>query len=562
MPDMSNRSPDILSAVAPLASWPAPARHALCMFLIALLLASGTGIVYFTGGTIYAYPYLMLVPVILGAACYHTYGGIAVAVIAGLLMGPQMPLNVDQQVMQQASNWLLRLGLYVAIGSFTGALFGRLAAVLQARESAMRMAGFGLLNQMALNNDLHNALVRSAKTERPVVLVLVQVADFAEILSGIGADAGDELMEALGHNLCKAMTDMGQVYRLGASELVIMHEHHREEALQRVLSRIAAVGEESVVVHDVPVRAQLVAGITHAQGTQCGPQELIRRVRVAAFEALEQHQPYCHYATEYERDTAETIRLVAQVRRALSAGEFELHYQPKIRLSDGAVCGCEALIRWREGKNKMIPPGLFMPKVERTTLITPVTRFVTMQALEFLQNRRSMPVSINFAVSNLFDQNLLQWIVQLVHDKVIEPETLEVEITEGAVIRDPEAAKRAIHRLKGAGVCVLLDDFGTGYSSFEHLRHLPISGLKIDRAFVKDLDTDPRARKLMACMIDVAHALGVSVTAEGVETAAQAEWLRQLGCDLAQGYYYAYPMPAREYQRWLDRYENSTADHA
>lgn len=556
---MNNRSPNILAVIEPLASWPEPARHMLSTATIALLLASGTALVYLTGGTLYAYPYLMLIPVILSAACYHTYGGILTAVLAGLLMGPLMPLDVDRDVAQQTSNWLLRLGLYSALGGFAGALFGRLAAVLQARESAMRMAGHGLLNQAALNSDLRDILMHSAQSERPVVLVLVQVADFAEILSGIGADAGDELMEALGHNLCRSLTDVGQVYRLGASELAILLDARRDEDVDWVLGKIAAVGEESVVVHEVPVRAQLVAGITQAVGTQYGPQELIRRVRVAAYEALEQQSPYCHYASEYERDTAETIRLVAQVRRALAAGEFELHYQPKVRLTDGVVCGCEALIRWREGKHKMIPPGLFMPKVERTTLITPVTRFVTLQASEFLQSGRSMPVSVNFAVSNLFDQNLLEWVIQLVHDKVIEPETLEIEITEGAVIRDPEAARRAIQRLKGAGVCVLLDDFGTGYSSFEHLRHLPISGLKIDRAFVKDLDTDPRARKLMACMIDVAHALGVSVTAEGVETAAQAEWLKQLGCDLAQGYFYAYPMPEREYQRWLDHYESSLA---
>jgi EAL domain-containing protein (putative c-di-GMP-specific phosphodiesterase class I)/GGDEF domain-containing protein len=535
----------------PIPAWPAPARHTLFVAAILLLLGAGTLLVYVTGGTGYAYPYLMLIPVLIAAALYDYYGGIITAIIAGLLVGPAMPLEVQQAIPQDAANWLLRLGLYVVIGGFAGVLFGRFRHMAKAREAAVRTATCGLLNQSALITDTRRALENSASTDASVALVLIQVADFTELLSGIGADAGDDLMRAIGQKLCRALDNASQVYRLGASELALLITASGEKHVCHVLDTIGLVGEETVVVHDVPVRAQLVSGITRTTGAECEPQELIRRVRVAVFEALEHHQPYCWYAPEYERDTAETIRLIAQVRHALAAGQFELHYQPKIRLSDGAVWGCEGLIRWRESENRLIAPGLFMPKVERTTLISPVTRFVTLQAFQFLRHQGHGPVSINFAVSNLFDEKLLAWLFHLVEDQQIEPHRLEIEITEGALIHDPEAAKSVLGRLKDAGVCVLLDDFGTGYSSFEHLRHLPISGLKIDRAFVKDLETDHRARKLMACMIEVAHALDVVVTAEGVETEGQAEILRELGCDLAQGFLYARPMLEQDYFQWL-----------
>lgn len=542
------------SSPAPFSHWPTRLRHSVNLLAILLLLLGGALLVYVTGGTSYAYPYVILVPVILSAALYQLYGGLIAAAMAGLLIGPYMPLEVQQGIFQETGNWMLRLSLFLALGGFTGALFGRLATITKARETALRTASCGLSNQAALMTDLTGCLTATAKNGNTIGLILVQVADLAEILRGIGADSGDTLVSAIGQNLCRELT-RSKIYRFSATELVVLLEYRQPKQLERVVEQITAVGEESVLVHDLPVRAQLVSGISHTQG-ELEPQELIRQIRVAVFEASEQQQPFCHYAAKYERDTTDSILLIAQVRRALEAGEFELYYQPKIRLCDGSVYGCEGLIRWRNRKDKLIPPGLFMPKVERTTLITPVTRFVATQASRFLQTPTSAPVSINFAVSNLFDEKLLQWLLQLATDTAIPPCALEIEITEGALIRDPEAAKRIIQRLKDAGIHVLLDDFGTGYSSFEHLRHLPISGLKIDRAFVKDLENDRRAYKLMACMIEVAHALDLIVTAEGVETAGQAKLLRELGCDLAQGFYYAKPMPESDYNPWLRDYQS------
>ncbi len=548
----ANATPD--SPLAPTSSWPAPLRHAAFTFSIALLLLAAAYVVYATGGTSYAYPYVALIPVILAAAIYRVLGGLVAAATAGVLIGPWMPLEVELGLMQETTNWVVRLLLFMALGGFTGSLFARLSATSRARERIMRVDSCGLPNQTALLADLSTAMTAAARDESKVGLVLVQIADLSEILRGIGGDSGDALVSAIGQNLSRQIHP-AQVYRLGVSELVVLLRYQRFEQLCETVDKISAVGEESVMIHGLPVRAQLVSGVSHTGHRCIQAKELIRQMRVAAFEAMEQQQPVCYYTAEYESNTADSILMIAQVRHALAGGEFELHFQPKIRLLDGAVCGCEGLIRWRKDPDSVIAPGLFMPKVERTTLISPVTRFVAMEAASFLRASDAGPISINFAVSNLFDENLLKWLLQFVQDGAIPPHTLEIEITEGALIRDPEAAKVIIQRLRTAGIAVMLDDFGTGYSSFEHLRHLPISGLKIDRAFVRDLETDRRAWKMMACMIDVAHALDLTVTAEGVETAGQAQLLRELKCDLAQGYYYARPMPAHEYNEWLTHYE-------
>ncbi|MGB8714574.1 MAG: EAL domain-containing protein, partial [Onishia taeanensis] len=163
-------------------------------------------------------------------------------------------------------------------------------------------------------------------------------------------------------------------------------------------------------------------------------------------------------------------------------------------------------------------------------------------------------VSINLSVHNLYDENLHTLLSELVKQSGMSPERMEVEITESALIGDVESARDAIQRIRDLGIGVSIDDFGTGFASFEYLQHLPITGLKIDRAFVVNLDSDERARKLMACMIDIGHALDLVVTAEGVETSQQEKILRQLGCDQAQGFYYSKALPAAEYHDWCGEY--------
>ncbi|WP_251309868.1 putative bifunctional diguanylate cyclase/phosphodiesterase [Halomonas sp. NCCP-2165] len=514
-----------------------------------LLLGLGTLVVHATGGTRYAYPYLMLIPVLLAAAGYGLSGALATALIAGGLMAA-MPLDVSTQQMQPVYNWLIRLGLYLLIGGVAGSLFSLLR---RAHATSERLActdpRTGLYNQIALDEALRQRLAVGWGQSRGIGLILVRLIDIGEVLASLGPETADGLVRAMGERLRRQDRCIVEVYRFSNAELYLLLDDIAPAEIERVVQRLAEAGEENLVVQQIPLRAQLVMGSSRQDAPTTTAGDLIRQSRVAMLTALERHRLHCHYSPEQESDKREALRLVSRVREDLDRGRFELHFQPKLCLADGQVSGCEGLIRWRDERDQLIAPGRFMPKVEHTTLIAPVTRFVADQACRFARSLEG-GVSINLSVRNLHDAALLDELLGLIRHHGIAPQRLEVEITESALMHDLVAGKQALERLRGHGIRVSIDDFGTGFSSFEYLHHLPITGLKIDRAFVRELGGDARSRCLVACMIDMGHALGLEITAEGVETLEQHHALRRLGCDQAQGFLYAKALPAADYRAW------------
>ncbi|MFW3616208.1 putative bifunctional diguanylate cyclase/phosphodiesterase [Billgrantia antri] len=525
-------------------------RHGGQIFVLVTLLLVGAALVHVTGGTQYAYPYLMLIPVLLAGAWYTWCGSLLVALTAGLLMAA-IPLSVETGEPQATLNWMIRLGLYLVIGGFAGGLFERLRQSYHNAELASRTdPRAGLPNDIALEADLARWLKRTPRQDgRGIGVVLVRVEDINEIMEALGADAADELMVAISGRLAQLGPNLQGSYRVSGAELALLFWPVGLKELERLAHQVVELGEDNLVALDVPLRAQLVLG-SSLQGTEnATPGSLIREARIAMLAASEKHRAHCHYQPSFARRSLQNIRLIARVRRGLAQGEFELHYQPKLHLASGRVSGFEGLIRWRDERGALIAPGMFMPKVENTTLIAPVTRFVMEEACRFAR-RHGGKVSINFSVRNLMDDDLLEELNRLVEETGIHPSQLEVEVTESALVLDLFAAKQALERLRGYGIQISIDDFGTGFSSFEYLRHLPITGLKIDRAFVEGLEKDERARKLMACLIDVGHALDLEVTAEGVETQGQHRILVELGCDQAQGFLYSKALPVEELLAW------------
>lgn len=533
-------------------------RHLIRGVILTLLLITGTWVVYATGGTGYAYPYLMLAPVLLAAFWYELAGGLAAALVAGILMA-FVPLKVSLGIEQTAANYLIRIAEYLLLGGVSGWLF------LLRRQSARRHHTLmrtdllsGLANQVALNEDLGRYLTAPDSQERHTGLMKVRITDITDVIDALGLDAADELVLILGKRLEQAVRGVPTAYRINHDELALILEGVTATDLAGVAERLMAVGEESLTVCQVPVRVQLAMGSSIAQGAETHVNELLREARIALFTAIKQGKGYRHFAEQLERHSQESLQLIARVRSALQAKEFRLHYQPKICLDDGRVCGSEGLIRWPQTDGSLISPGQFMPKVENTSLIYPVTHFVAREAAAFArQHAGGGAVSINLSVHNLFDSELVNLLLDLVEQTDLPAERLEVEITETALIVDLDAARRAIQRIREVGIGVSIDDFGTGFASFEYLQHLPITGLKVDRTFVAQLEDDPQARKLMACMIEMGHALDLVVTAEGVETQGQADILRELGCDQAQGFFYTGALPASDYLAWCQAHANT-----
>ncbi|WP_180978199.1 putative bifunctional diguanylate cyclase/phosphodiesterase [Halomonas urumqiensis] len=534
--------------------WPAGLRHGLTLALLAGMMGLGTWVVYVTGGTRYAYPYLMLVPVLMGAAFYGIRGALASAALAGGLMAA-MPMDVVAEQPQSSLNWLIRLGLYLVIGGVAGSLFSLLNRMhLHSERMARIDPRTGLANQVALEEALAQLLAQRWP-QHEFGLILVRITDISDVLEALGPEAADLLALATAQRLQYEDSAIVDVFRFSNAELFLLVEKVDESGIRRIADRLTEVGEENLLIQGVPLRVQLALGSRLRDAADVRPESLILDCRIAMLAAIEKHRSHCHFSPELTQHKLETVKLISKVRRDLDRGKFELHFQPKLRLSDGRVSGCEGLIRWRDESGALIPPGMFMPKVENTTLIEPVTRFVAERACQFASTHTGF-VSINLSVRNLQDEHLLDAMKALVESYAIEPARLEVEITESALMSDMVAARKALERLRCFGVKVSIDDFGTGFSSFEYLQHLPITGLKIDRAFVKGIGDDPRAKRLLACLIDVGHTLDLEVTAEGVETLEQHWALCQLGCDQAQGFVYAKALPPGEYTAWHDQHRS------
>lgn len=520
--------------------------HGLRLIAVGCLLAVATTLVYITGGTSYAYPYVTLLPVLLSASWFGLLGAVICAVAGGVLIGPWMPLNVSEGTFQTTDNWLARIAFFVLIGVFSAALFQRLRQANQRHFKALEIdQKTGLYSQAALMRDLE--LLSRAPSDSSRAILLIRMQDLWEILQSLGADTADHVVKEVAERISENLDTPHQVYRFSKSELALLFSAQSQADIDSVFEVSRRIGEDETVVNGIALRIQIAAGGYLFNSNDAKSETIINRARTGLSVAMENNAPYRLYDPSFDQKTAERVQLIAKVRDGLANQEFELFHQPKICLRTGRHVGSEALLRWFDRDGNRVMPGLFMPKVEATTLIDPVTRFVISQACRRIHSEQLMPVSVNFAVKNLMDSTFINDLGKTVSSLGCSPESLEIEITESALIQDPSHARIAVASLRDQGFKVSLDDFGTGYSSFQYLTQLPLTGLKIDRAFVTDLEHSEDARTIMESMISMAHALKLEVTVEGIETLEQHRIVTRLGADFGQGFFYCKPCPLAEY---------------
>jgi EAL domain-containing protein (putative c-di-GMP-specific phosphodiesterase class I) len=268
---------------------------------------------------------------------------------------------------------------------------------------------------------------------------------------------------------------------------------------------------------------------------------------------------YVERYDQYDRDRLKTIE---QLRTALTAGQLLCHYQPKRELRTGAVVGVEALVRWQHPERGLLYPDAFLPLAEQAGLMGPLTDTVLdtvlAQAADWRDAGLALAVAVNLSATNLLDAALPGRVTDLLRQHRYDPAMLVLEITEDVLMADPHRAHEVLVRLRALGVGIAIDDYGTGYSSLKYLRTLPVTELKLDRAFIDGVSRDPRDEAIVRTTVDLAHSLGIVMVAEGVETAEDWACLERLGCDVAQGYYLSRPLPAAEVTQWVARSREST----
>ncbi|MGA9031673.1 MAG: EAL domain-containing protein [Sulfuricaulis sp.] len=430
----------------------------------------------------------------------------------------------------------------------------------QAHDTIRRMAYHDSLtdlpNHAYLEERVQQALSEASTRGQSLAVLLLDLDRFREINDGLGFHQGDMLLKDVGRRIRGALKEDELVARMRGDEfgilLPVSDTDHAAAAALRILDALGA----PFTMSDLMLNVSAAVGISLFPQHGSETTRLIRHADVAMRQAKKSGKGYTSYTAEQDEGGLRRLALAGELRRAIEEDELVLHYQPKIDTRTGQVCGAEALVRWIHPQQGMIPPDEFIPLAEHTGLIKPLTDWVVAAALRQSSDWRhagvALPVAVNLSARNLRDAELLSKMARLVAAWGAEASWLELEITESAVMDDPEGALEILRRLSILGFTLFIDDFGTGYSSLGYLKKLPVNAVKIDKSFVIDMLKNADSASIVRATVVLAHDLGLKVVAEGIENQATWNRLAALGCDVVQGYYISKPLPAKQFKEWLD----------
>lgn len=422
---------------------------------------------------------------------------------------------------------------------------------------AMHDSLTGLPNRALLQDRLQQAVFAGQRENRQLALLMMDLDRFKEINDTLGHHVGDLVLQKVGERLPGVLRKSDTFARLGGDEFAVVlpstdAEHARQTAL-----KLLKVLEDPIVLddHSLHVGASLGIVLYPLHGEDATT--LLKRADVAMYTAKNSRSGVAVYNPEHDRNSVTNLVLVSELRQAIENEDLELYYQPKMDISTGRLRGLEALVRWEHAQHGYIGPDEFISLSENTGLIKPLTSWVLKTAMhQYAYWQQSgvgvgSIISVNLSSISLLDPGFSEEIAALVGKHGIIPECLELEITESAVMADPDQALKTAMKLSECGVRLSIDDFGTGYSSLAYLKKLPLNEIKIDRSFVMNMLTDESDRMIVRSTIDLAHNLGLDVIAEGVDSEEILKKLRELGCDGAQGYYLCVPLPPDKFGQWF-----------
>ena len=444
--------------------------------------------------------------------------------------------------------------------NFIEAMASVLSTGLQRIDSEGRLAYLaqfdpltGLPNRALLADRFSQMIVQARRRERPLGVLFIDLDEFKLVNDTLGHAGGDELLKEVAVRLQSAVRPGDTVARISGDEFaVVLADLARAEdaalVAQKVIERLAAPVD--VLGQEVFVTASV--GIAGFPGDGADAETLIGAADAAMYRAKQSgRNAFQFFTAEINQRSRARAQLGAELRRALEREEFALVYQPKFRLADRSAGGAEALLRWRHPERGMVSPADFIPVLEETGLIVPVGEWVLRRACEDLKAWRAAgvdagAVAVNLSARQFRLPDLDARLKAVVAAAGVDPALIELEITESQLMQDPDHAIRVMRSLREAGMRIAIDDFGTGYSSLAYLTRFPVGSLKIDRSFVARVNEDASAAAIVRTIIEMAHTLGFTVVAEGIETEAQADYLRRHRCEQGQGYLFARPMGAQE----------------
>ena len=417
----------------------------------------------------------------------------------------------------------------------------------------------GLPNRLSIKSIIHRKTQSVDAQGGCVALLMMDVIGFREINDTLGYALGDKLLVAIGNHLNEIDANDGNVVMMGGDIFsVVCQTSHDRLTLSRLSNKIQDKLENSQYLEDYPVTIQVRIGMACYPGDVSSPEELIRCSDIALAQAKSQRLKSYYYNTDLDTHSIRKLTLLSRLRTAIEQDELTLVYQPKVDIHKNTLEGVEVLVRWIDAEYGSVSPVEFVTWAEKSGLIDKLTHWVLKtaekQSAQWQRQGICIPFAVNLSPTNLFDKELVPLVERIVGENgSFGNGLLELEITENAVMEDPERALDTMHQLGRLGVEFAIDDFGTGLSSFAYLRKFPVHNLKIDRAFILETDDSDKEAILLQSMITLGHQLGCVVTAEGVEDQPTLERLRDMKCNLVQGYHICRPLSGENLLEWIDQ---------
>jgi diguanylate cyclase (GGDEF)-like protein len=435
----------------------------------------------------------------------------------------------------------------------------RMAALVQ------QLANYDVLtnlpNRASLRERLQEELRRAQREDKPFAFVIMDLDGFKEINNTLGHRVGDVLLQQVGRRIERSLTERDTVARLGGDEFAILLPGTDERSIEVVTRRILQAVEEPFHAEGLELRVRASIGISLCPRHGTTPDLLMQRADVAMYVAKENKSGFAIYSQGIDRHNQQRLTIRSELSHAIQDDRLVLHYQPKVALADRRVLGLEVLSRWPHPTEGLLPPGRFINVAEQAGLIGDLTLAAIDVALRvhrcWCAEEWKPVVAVNVSPHTLRDARFPDVVAALVLASGAPPGCLELEITENVIMTDPAQALATLTRLGGMGIRLSIDDFGTGYSSLSYLKKLPVDEIKIDRSFITDLARHGD-ETIVRSTIDLAHNLGLTVVAEGVENRATWDRLAALGCDAVQGFYISPPVPFDEVTTWLANWRDST----
>lgn len=409
-----------------------------------------------------------------------------------------------------------------------------------------------LPNRAFFRDRLRRAIAKATGTETAAAVLFLDIDRFKAVNDGFGHPVGDLVLQQVGQRLRDTLRDGDLLARIGGDEFAVVLVDLKQEHVERVAQKLAHAFDRTFEVDgkQVALGVSIGAALFPQDGVDC--ESLMKGADAAMHRAKEEGgNSYRFFIAEMSEGLRRSIETEIGLRRALQRNEFVLHYQPQVDVAAGRVVAFEALLRWQHPDRGLVPPLEFISTLERSGLIVPVGEWVLRTACA--QNRAwqqaGLPpvrISVNFSARQFADAGLADTVERVLAETGLAPEYLQLEITETSLMKNTAESQQALQRFRDLGVHIAIDDFGTGFSSMGYLKRFPLHSLKIDRSFVKDLQDDNEDAAIATAIISMAHALGLRVTAEGVETQAQRDFLARQGCDEIQGYLVSRPLAATQ----------------